>query len=103
MRSATLDLYAPEHAAVSEPAELHVERHDPRIDAIVPEGTRLERVAGGFEFTEGPVWSPEGSLLFSSPNTNAVYRLDPAVGTVSVFRPKSGYTGTDIGRYHQPG
>jgi gluconolactonase len=25
------------------------------------------------------------------------------VGTVSVFRPKSGYTGTDIGRYHQPG
>jgi gluconolactonase len=43
------------------------------------------------------------SLLFSSPNTNAIYRLDPAVGTVSVFRPKSGYTGTDIGRYHQPG
>jgi gluconolactonase len=59
-------------------------------------------VATGFEFTEGPVWSPEGALLFSSPNTNAIYRWDPT-GKVTVFRSKSGYTGFDIGRYHQPG
>jgi gluconolactonase len=63
---------------------------------------QLERVAGGFEFTEGPVWSPEGALLFSSPNTNAIYRWTPD-GKVDVFRSKSGYTGVDIGRYHQPG
>jgi gluconolactonase len=60
-------------------------------------------VAGGFEFTEGPVWSPDGALLFSSPNTNSIYRLDPEIGKVTLFRPKSGYTGVDIGRYHQPG
>ena len=69
---------------------------------IVPADARLERVAGGFEFTEGPVWTRDGALLFSSPNTNAIYRWTPA-GAVTVFRPKSGYTGFDIGRYHQPG
>jgi gluconolactonase len=59
-------------------------------------------VATGFEFTEGPVWTRDGALLFSSPNTNVIYRWTPE-GRVSVFRPKSGYTGVDIGRYHQPG
>ena len=67
------------------------------------ERAEIERVAGGFEFTEGPVWSPDGALLFSSPNTNAIYRLDPEHERVTVFRSKSGYSGVDIGRYHQPG
>jgi gluconolactonase len=75
-----------------------LELHPPR-----PERGEIERVAGGFEFTEGPVWSPDGALLFSSPNTNAIYRLDPELERVTVFRPKSGYAGVDIGRYHQPG
>src|SRR5207237_10116813 len=73
-----------------------------RLEAIVPANAKLEKVAGGFEFTEGPVWTRDGALLFSSPNTNAIYRWTPA-GTVTVFRSKSGYTGLDIGRYHQPG
>ena len=46
--------------------------------------------------------APTGALLFSSPNTNAIYRWHPS-GRVSVFRSKSGYTGTDIGRFTQPG
>ena len=102
MRTATLDVYAAERTAVGEEATIEVERTSPTLDAVVPPGARLERVAGGFEFTEGPVWSHEGALLFSSPNTNAIYRWTPA-GQVSVFRAKSGYTGVDIGRYHQPG
>jgi gluconolactonase len=103
MRSATLDLFAPQRAAAGAPAELRTDRLDPRLDELVPADTQLERVAGGFEFTEGPLWSPDGSLLFSSPNTNVIYRLEPDHGAVSVFRPKSGYAGIDIGRYHQPG
>jgi gluconolactonase len=67
------------------------------------ERAQIERVAGGFEFTEGPVWSPDGALLFSSPNTNAIYRLDTELERVTVFRSRSGYAGADIGRYHQPG
>ena len=102
MRTATLDFYAAERAAVGREVELEVERSDSRLDAIVPADARLEKVAGGFEFTEGPVWTRDGALLFSSPNTNAIYRWTPA-GAVTVFRSKSGYTGLDIGRYHQPG
>jgi gluconolactonase len=102
MRTATLDFYGRERAWPTEEAPLEIERADSRLDALVPEGTQLERVAGGFEFTEGPVWTRDGALLFSSPNTNVIYRWTPA-GAVSVFRPKSGYTGVDVGRYHQPG
>jgi gluconolactonase len=103
LRTATLDVYRPERARPARDAPLDVERLDPRLDALVAPDARLERVAGGFAFTEGPVWAPDGALLFSSPNTNVIYRLEPDAGVLSVFRPKSGYTGTDIGRYHQPG
>jgi gluconolactonase len=102
MRTATLDFYASERARSYPEAPLDVERTDPRLDDLLPADSRLERIAGGFEFTEGPVWSRDGALLFSSPNTNAIYRWTPE-GQISVFRPKSGYTGVDIGRYHQSG
>ncbi|HEX2104103.1 MAG TPA: SMP-30/gluconolactonase/LRE family protein [Solirubrobacteraceae bacterium] len=103
MRSATLDFYAPGRSAALAPVDLHVERSDPRLDAVVPADARAERVAGGFEFTEGPVWAGAAGLLISSPNTNAIYRLEPEAGRVAVFRPKSGYADVDVGRYHQPG
>jgi gluconolactonase len=103
MRTATLDFYAPERAVFAEAVDLRIDRDSPDLDAIVTSDGSLERVAGGFDFTEGPVWSPEGALLFSSPNTNSIYRLDPDLGKVTLFRPKSGYTGVDIGRYAQPG
>ena len=99
LRTATLDFYARERALPYEEAPLEVEGN---LAGIVPDDARLERVAGGFEFTEGPVWSREGALLFSSPNTNTIYRWSP-VGAVTVFRAKSGYTGLDVGRFHQPG
>ena len=75
---------------------------DAALDAIVPAGARLEKVAGNFVFTEGPVWAKPGYLLFSSPNTNVIYRWSP-IGRVEVFRAKSGYSGFDIGKYTQPG
>ncbi|MCE7966522.1 MAG: SMP-30/gluconolactonase/LRE family protein [Nitrospira sp. NTP2] len=80
---------------------------DPALDAIIAPGSQLEKLAGGFLFTEGPVWVPataiaSGYLLFSDPNANAIYRWSPE-GQVSVFRAKSGYSGFNIGEYHQPG
>ncbi len=98
MRTATLDVYAAERAAVSVESPLEVKGD---LTHILVADARLEKVAGDFEFTEGPVWTRDGALLFSSPNTNAIYRLND--GAVTVFRSKSGYTGIDIGRYHQPG
>jgi gluconolactonase len=96
MRTATLELYAAGRAPLAFAAPLEVDG-EPPVEA------HLEQVAGGFEFTEGPVWSPEGALLFSSPNTNVIYRWDATTGAVTVFNAKSGYTGPDIGRFGQPG
>jgi gluconolactonase len=102
VRTATLDFFSAQRARVGAPAELDLERESAGLDSVLPSEPRLERVAEGFEFTEGPVWLAEGALLFSSPNTNAIYRWAPE-GSVTVFRSKSGYAGQDIGRYHQPG
>jgi gluconolactonase len=99
MRTATLEVYVSGRAPIGFERPVTV---SPGLEGIVPDA-RLEQVAGGFEFTEGPVWSPEGALLFSSPNTNVVYRWDASTGAVTVFNAKSGYTGVDIGRYAQPG
>ncbi len=108
IRSATLDFYRPERLALGEPAELVVKRVDPALDAIVKEEARLERVAAGFAFTEGPVWvgdQEDGYLLFSDPNENVIHRFAPGLadGALSVFRTKSGYKGVDVAEYRQPG
>ncbi|MGN6392351.1 MAG: SMP-30/gluconolactonase/LRE family protein [Gemmatimonadales bacterium] len=101
IRSATLDVY-PSGLGGTTSVPARVVRLSPALDHIVPRGAKLEKLAGGFQFLEGPVWHPDGYLLFSDPNANTIYRWSPE-GSVSVYRPKSGYTGVDIGRYHQPG
>jgi gluconolactonase len=100
IRSATLDFYQ-----ISQPTRdaVRVIRNDAAIDEIVPANLEADRLAEGFLFTEGPVWDPnDGSLLFSDPNANTIYRWSDSDG-LSVFRTKSGYTGFDIGAYRQPG
>ncbi len=102
IRTASLDFYQAERAQAAWQVPLEVVKTDSRLDAILSSAPRLEKVAGDFVFTEGPVWAKAGYLLFSSPNTNVIYRWTP-VGKVEVFRAKSGYAGFDIGQYTQPG
>ena len=113
IRSATLDFYKPGKLSKAHEVKLDIARKDAALDAIIPADAKLERVAEGFTFTEGPVWvdagdgalGPEaasGYLLFSDPNNNTIYRCT-SEGDVQVYMPNSGYTGTDIGEYGQPG
>ncbi|MGH9202817.1 MAG: SMP-30/gluconolactonase/LRE family protein, partial [Vicinamibacterales bacterium] len=104
VRNATLDFYAPGKLSKAREVKLEVDRKDAALDAILPTHAKLEKVAEGFTFTEGPVWVPdgEGYLLFSDPNNNLIYRMTPD-GDVSVYLTKSGYTGENIGEYRQPG
>jgi len=48
----------------------------------------VEKVAGGYTFTEGPVWSHDGYLLFSDVPNNRIYRYTPGAGA-TVFREDS--------------
>ncbi|MFN8653806.1 MAG: SMP-30/gluconolactonase/LRE family protein [Gemmatimonadales bacterium] len=103
IRSATLDFHSAESARVAHDAGGKVTRLAPGFDALVARDAKIEKLAGGFEFTEGPLWNADGGyLLFSDPNTNTIYRWNPD-GQVTVYRTKSGYAGVDIGLYHQPG
>lgn len=109
LRSATLDVYRPGRAFPRETVETTITRSAPGMDRVVPPSAVVERLAEGFAFGEGPVWVPAapgaatgGFLLFSDPNKNVIHRWSPVDG-VSIYRTKSGYTGPNIGAYHQPG
>jgi len=103
VKSATLDFYRPGKGTGVQQVETKILRNDPALDAIVSPAAKIEKLAGGFLFTEGPVWVRDGGyLLFSDPNNNTIYRWSEEDG-ISVYRTHSGYTGTDIGEYGQPG
>ncbi|HYL14568.1 MAG TPA: SMP-30/gluconolactonase/LRE family protein [Terriglobales bacterium] len=103
VKSATLDFYKPGNGSGIGQVETKILRKDDALDAIVAPGTKIEKLAGGFLFTEGPVWVEDGGyLLFSDPNNNVIYRWSENDG-VSIYRTHSGYTGMDIGDYGQPG
>jgi len=58
---------------------------------LFPEGAKVEKLAGGMKFTEGPVWVPAergGMLLFSDIPGDEIKRWTPGQG-VAVFRTPS--------------
>lgn len=70
-----------------------ITRIDPRLDKLVPSDARMERLAEGFEWSEGPVWVKDGGyLLFSDIPKNSVMKWSEKDG-ISVFLKPSGYTG----------
>ena len=73
-----------------------VVRLDPALDAIVSASAKVEKVATGFGFAEGPVWVHNGGfLIFSDIPDNVIRKWNPADGTVSVYLDKAGFTGDD--------
>lgn len=103
LRSATLDFYKkyPKNEAWKDVGQLV--QAEKAFETVVSPDAKVEKLADGFQFTEGPVWYPDGYLLFSDPNANVIYRYEPMTDNVSIYMSKSGYTGFDIGAYHQPG
>jgi gluconolactonase len=76
------------------PALGTIERLDPRLDRLVPRDARVQRIAEGFDWSEGPVWDRSGQyLLFSDVPRNTVFKWQEGQG-VNVFLKPSGYTGS---------
>ena len=64
-----------------------VERLDPTLDSIVPAGATVEKLASGFNFTEGPVWvADSGYLLFTDNNVPALHRWSPRDSVTDFLR-----------------
>src|SRR5262249_50947516 len=86
----------PAHAQTDAPAVIE---KDPALAELLDPTAKLEKVAGGFGFTEGALWVPKGQgyLLFSEMPGNVIYKWTPD-GKVSVYMEKCGYQGVDIWR-----
>lgn len=71
-----------------------IERLDPAMDRLVGTDAKIEVLASGFTWTEGPVWigGSDGHLLFSDIPRNSIFRWDQS-GKISLFMSPSGYTG----------
>ena len=70
-------------------------RIDPSFDELVPRTASIEKVAGGFTFTEGPLWRPSGVLWFSDVVGNVVRQWSPD-GTVKELLRPGGYDGSSL-------
>jgi gluconolactonase len=76
------------------PRAFELRANSPKFTQLVENGS-LEKVAGGFGFTEGPVWDPRtGVLYFNDEQQNRVARIsaDGHVETVLEIRDPDGAT-----------
>jgi gluconolactonase len=89
---------APDEATAT---PLKVDRLDPSVAGIVPDGAMLERVATGLAWGEGPVWV-NGTLFFTDIPSNSIRRWTPGKG-VSIFLQPSGYLGKEPYGGYEPG
>ena len=55
-------------------------------------------IAEGFEFTEGPVWHPDGYLLFSDIPANTIYRYVPGEAPQAFINPSGNSNGLTFDR-----
>lgn len=60
-----------------------------QLVSLLPKDAKVEKVAGEFQFTEGPLWHPDGFLLFSDIPADTIYQWQPE-REVKVFRRPSG-------------
>jgi len=75
-------------AVLSQNADVgKIQRTDPALDKLVSPAAKIEKLAGGFQFTEGPIWVKDGGghLLFSDIPANAILKWTPD-GKVTTFR-----------------
>ncbi|HUY93089.1 MAG TPA: SMP-30/gluconolactonase/LRE family protein [Pirellulales bacterium] len=78
-----------------------IERLDPALDELIPPDAKIEKLAEGFKWSEGPVWNQrEGYLLFSDIPNNVVNKYQD--GKLTMFLRPAGYTGK-VERGGEPG
>jgi len=69
-----------------------IERTDAALDSIVASDAKIEVIAEGFDWSEGPLWVESGKmLLFSDVPQNIVYKWTEEKGKETYLTP-SGYT-----------
>lgn len=80
-----------------------IEVKDDGLRQLIPKVSKLEILASGFEWTEGPAWWPEQqAVLFSDIPRNSVFGWTKD-GELKLFLKPSGYTGSARFEGEEPG
>jgi gluconolactonase len=90
-------------SAAPAPVVGSIEREKSGLNALIAPGTKVERMAHGLVWAEGPVWVKDGGyLLLSDVPQNVMYRWSSADGIAEFMRP-SGLAGGDLSIFREPG
>jgi gluconolactonase len=93
-------------AAAPQPAridEAKIDRWDPAMDAIVPKDWKIEKLADGFGWAEGPIWVKSGNyLLFTDVPGNKMWKWS-AKGGLEKFLDPSGAAAPDPAVWREAG
>src|SRR5258708_33216686 len=68
---------------------MSIKKMYPALDGVIAPGTKIEKLATGCIFIEGPMWK-EGKLWFSDVRMDKVRTYDPKTGKVTVILNDSG-------------
>ncbi|HEY1109698.1 MAG TPA: SMP-30/gluconolactonase/LRE family protein [Opitutaceae bacterium] len=78
-----------------------IERFDPALDQLLAADAKMEKLAEGFTWSEGPVWMGT-ELIFSDVPQNTAYRWKPGMTTAEIFLKPSGLL-TPTPGFREPG
>jgi len=90
-------------AAPTKIDEATIDRWDPAMDAIVPKDWKVEKLAEGFGWAEGPIWVKSGSyLLFTDVPGNKMWKWSEK-GGLEKFLDPSGAANPDTNIWREAG
>lgn len=70
-----------------------IDRIDQSINTLIPKDAKIEILASGFDWSEGPLWlADQQALIFSDVPANIIYRWSEQ-DSLSIFLEPSGYFG----------
>ena len=80
-----------------------IDRADPKFDELLAKDAKVEELAGGFKWSEGPVWVKAGNyLLFSDIPNNVVRKWSEKDGLADFLKP-AGYSADQPFTGKEPG
>jgi gluconolactonase len=90
-------------AAPTKIDEATIDRWDPAMDAIVPKDWKMEKLAEGFGWAEGPIWVKSGGyLLFTDVPGNKMWKWSEK-GGIEKFLDPSGAANPDMNVWREAG
>lgn len=70
-------IFLPRIVAAQKTRSFELEPLSPKFLELIDRNAKLETVATGFGFTEGPMWDPAGFLYVSDETINKIFRVYP--------------------------